>query len=88
VATDAESGINPTSVGMVLSNGLTSASVPASFDPSSGVVSYQVPTTIKGARLGQFPLPDGTYTARVQVNDRAGNSASTTWSFVVHTLPV
>ncbi len=85
---DTDSGINPASVVMTLSNGLVTNTVTAAYDTTGHTISYQVPTTVQGARLGQFPLPDGTYTVRVAVRDLVGNASTQSWSFAVHALPI
>jgi hypothetical protein len=84
---DSDSGINASSITMALSNGLVSRQVAATYDASTGIVSYQVPSIPTGVGLGQFPLPDGTYQVTVAVTDLAGNYSKYSWSFTVSTLP-
>ena len=85
---DAGSGVAPSTIDVSISNGIMSSNVPASYDASTGEISYQVPQTIAGGRLGQFPLVDGSYRVTVRVSDCVGNSSITSWTFTVKTLPV
>lgn len=86
-ASDGDSGVSASSISMTLSNGVVTSSVKSTFDPASGLISYQVPTTPAGLGLGQFALPEGQYTASVSVTDIAGNRSNTSWTFTVHALP-
>ncbi|MHB8439436.1 MAG: Ig-like domain repeat protein [Acidimicrobiales bacterium] len=84
---DSSSGVDASTITMTLSNGVLSRKVAAIYDPSTGVVSYQIPSTPTGAGLGQFPLLDGTYQVTVSVADIAGNHTQYSWAFSVNTLP-
>jgi hypothetical protein len=88
VASDAGSGVAPSTISMSISNGIVTSNVPANYNASTGEISYQVPQTIAGGRLGQFPLVDGSYRVTVRVSDGVGNSSITGWTFTVKTLPV
>jgi uncharacterized protein (DUF2237 family) len=72
---DVTSGINPDTIMMELDNNL----VTHTYDPVTGVVSYQVPDTA--------PLDEGSHTVYVYVEDNAGNPAEATWSFIVDITP-
>lgn len=76
-ATDDRSGIDPASVTASVSNaqGTLVASGPGSL--SSGVVTYQIPAAT--------PLTDGGYSAVIGIKDRARNSATISFTFVVDT---
>ncbi len=65
------SGINPSSIQMILDGNLVSHS----YDSSTGLVSY-TPTT---------PLLEGLHTVNLSVSDNSGNTASASWSFTVDT---
>ena len=86
-ATDADSGINPSSIVMTLTGAAGTSTLSPSFDPSTGIISYQVPASPQGAGVGQSPLLDGSYTVKVSVSDPAGNASNTSWSFTVKTAP-
>lgn len=87
LAADDLSGLDTASISMVLSNGTLSSYVGASFNPGTGRIEYQVPDVPTGLGLGQFPLLDGSYDVEVSVSDRARNPSTSSWSFVVKTLP-
>lgn len=87
-ARDDGSGIHPSYIQLVLSNGLVSSHLAASYDSSSGRISYAVPRDLGGVGLGLSPLPDGRYSVTAVVADRAGNLQSLSWSFTVKTLPL
>lgn len=86
VALSDDTGIVPSSVSLVISDGVLSCGLPASFTRSSshgGVISYQVPASFAGACLGEFPLPNGTYSVTAMASDFGGHAASYRWSFSV-----
>ena len=85
-ATDADSGINPSSIVMALTGALGTSTLSPAFDPSTGTISYEVPASPQGAGVGQSPLLDGSYTVKVSVSDPAGNTSNTTWTFTVNTV--
>jgi hypothetical protein len=76
----------PGSVRLRLSNALLSADLAADFEPASGRVTYSVPSSVQGATLGAFPLPDGDYVVEVSAADMAGNPVSKQWTFTVDSL--
>lgn len=79
-------GIDPASISLRLSWLAVESKLPASFEPSTGEVSYEVPNTPKGIQAGEAPLVDGDYTVTLIYRDLAGNEATTTWTFRVSTL--
>jgi hypothetical protein len=83
---DPDSGVDPATVVMRLSNGVVSSRLDATYDSASGRIDYQVPDEFTGPRLGGFPLPDGTYRVEVDVRDQVGNLSTVSWSFEVRTL--
>lgn len=68
---------------MTISNGVISQRVPATYNPDSGVVEYQVPDGLEEPALGRFPLPPGFYTATLSVRDAANNYSGRAWYFTV-----
>ncbi|HVC23294.1 MAG TPA: carboxypeptidase-like regulatory domain-containing protein [Candidatus Dormibacteraeota bacterium] len=68
-------------------SGSSACALPASLDPATGEITYQVPSAPAGPCPGEAPLPPGTYVAEVSVADAAGNVASLTWSFTVSADP-
>ena len=86
-AADSGSGIDPAQISMTLTYaGIVKSRLPASLDPATGRVTYQVPSGLEGVGIGRFPLIDGPYTVVVEVRDRAGNLGSLQWAFSVRTL--
>lgn len=83
-ATDGESGINPAQVRMTLTYaGLITSTLSPTFDPSTGLIAYQVPALPQGVGIGRMLLLDGPYTVFVEVRDAAGNVSSIQWAFTV-----
>lgn len=81
-----DSGVDPSTVAMSISNGLVNNRVHAAYSFESGRITYDVPAGIEGPGLGEFPLVDGRYTVLVEVSDAVGNRTSLTWSFDVRAL--
>ncbi|MHB8670946.1 MAG: Ig-like domain-containing protein [Acidimicrobiales bacterium] len=85
-ATDADTGIDPASISMTVASPYYSpCRVPATFDATSGRISYQIPATPPSPCPGLFPLLPGSYDVAVGVADRADNPNGLTWSFTVST---
>lgn len=86
-ATDSESGINPARVRMTLTYaGLITSTLSPTFDPSTGLIVYQVPALPQSVGVGRMLLLDGSYTVFVEVRDAAGNVSSIQWAFTVATV--
>lgn len=86
-AADNSSGIDPGSIQLVLSNGILSSHLSATYDPATGRILYIVPDVPQGTDLGEFPLPDGDYEVTATVRDVAGNVRVLSWPFIVRTVP-
>lgn len=78
---DATSGIAPGAIELRISNGIQSARLNANYEPSTGLISYQVPEIPTGLGPGSGPLPPGKYSVVVRVSDRVGNDIERSWSF-------
>lgn len=81
--TDPDSILSGTSTTFQISNGVISNALNPSYDQSSGRATYQVPSTPTGTGLGQFPLPDGTYTITATARDDVGNESTLSWTFQI-----
>lgn len=90
--TDATSPLNGATGFVIIGDtlGLNARRLAASFDASTGKLSYKVPTIegSTGAQNGERPLTDGEYLVQFEVRDSAGNFGSITWTFTVKTLPL
>jgi hypothetical protein len=83
---DATSGPDGQRTHLSLSRGPLSETLAANFDAATGILSYQVPTTVTGTGLGDGPLLDGTYDVEAAALDQAGNSVTLHWQFEVRCL--
>ena len=80
---DAASGVDPDSIVLVLSNGVLTCQLPATWQSSTGKATYQVPTTVDGACLGRGPLAPGEYSVALSLRDNAANPTALSWTFHV-----
>ena len=86
-AEDRASGIASSSVQMWISRGPLRTRVDAVYNRASDAITYQVPDQPRGIGVGQGPLLPGSYTVEVQVADRVGWTAATSWTFEVEGPP-